>query len=121
MLAAATIPSFGWPIVTQMLAEVDGGGESKTLQEMTAAGELSTNEDPWLRVGKDGLFRGVICSDYGPQRDYAKLQAHRRHAGQGGTALRLEVLGFEPDGARLGGRSASASAGRARRATRRTP
>jgi hypothetical protein len=36
---------------------------------------LSKSEDPWLRIGKDGLFRAVMCSDYGPQGDYAKLSA----------------------------------------------
>jgi hypothetical protein len=40
---------------------------------MTAVANLSTSEDPWLRIGKDGLFRGVMCSDYGPQDNYAKL------------------------------------------------
>ena len=74
MLAGGDEPGFGWPMVTQMLAEVAGGGESKTMQDIAAALALSTNEDAWLRVGKDGLFRGVICSDYGPQRDYAQLK-----------------------------------------------
>ena len=72
MLAGGDEPQFGWPMVAQMLAEV-GGGESKMLKEIAAALALSTNEDPWLRIGKDGLFRGVMCSDYGPQRDYAKV------------------------------------------------
>jgi hypothetical protein len=74
LLATGDHPELGWPALTQMLAEM-AQGESKLLTEMTAAANLSTNEDPWLRVGKDGLFRGVICSDYGPQRDYAKLEA----------------------------------------------
>jgi hypothetical protein len=33
---------------------------------MTAVANLSKTEDPWLRIGKDGLFRAVMCSDYGP-------------------------------------------------------
>jgi pimeloyl-ACP methyl ester carboxylesterase len=74
MLAGGDDPQFGWPKVTQMLAEV-AGGETKTLKDIGAALALSTNEDPGLRVSKDGLFRGVFCSDYGPQRDYAKLAA----------------------------------------------
>jgi hypothetical protein len=74
MLAGGDEPGFGWPMVTQLLAEVAGGGESKTMQDIAAALALSTNEDAWLRLGKDGLFRGVICSDYGPQRDYAQLK-----------------------------------------------
>jgi hypothetical protein len=59
-------------MVAQMLAEV-GGGESRMLKDIAAALALSTQEDLWLRVGKDGLFRGVMCSDYGPQRDYIKV------------------------------------------------
>ena len=75
MLAGADDPHFGWPMVTQMLAEVSSGGESKMLKEIATALDLSTNDDPALRLGKDGLIRGVFCSDYGPQRDYAKLAA----------------------------------------------
>jgi hypothetical protein len=61
-------------MVTQLLADV-AGGEGKMLKDIAAAMALSTNDDPWLRIGKDGLFRGVICADYGPQRDYAKVAA----------------------------------------------
>jgi len=72
MLAVGGHPELGWPALAQLLAEVDRG-ESKLLKELTAVATLSTSEDPWLRTGKDGLFRGVMCSDYGPQRDYAKF------------------------------------------------
>jgi hypothetical protein len=58
-----------------MLAEVNSGHESKLLEQMKSLGNLSGSEDPGLRVGKDGLFRAVMCSDYGPQDDYAKLSA----------------------------------------------
>ncbi len=75
LLATGDHPELGWPALAQMLAEVGGQGESKLLKEMTSAANLSTHEDPWLRAGKDGLFRGVICADYGPQRDYAELAA----------------------------------------------
>ena len=74
LLATGDDPKLGWPALAQMLAEV-GRGESKLLKEMTATATLSTADDPWLRVGKDGLFRAVMCGDYGPQRDYAKLAA----------------------------------------------
>jgi pimeloyl-ACP methyl ester carboxylesterase len=73
MLAGGDEPEFGWPMVTTLLAEVSGGGESELMKQIAGALTLSTAEDPWLRIGKDGLFRGVICSDYGPQRDYAGL------------------------------------------------
>ena len=74
MFAAGDHPELGWPALARMLAEI-GRGESKTLKELTATAALSTADDPWLRVGKDGLFRAVICADYGPQRDYVKLAA----------------------------------------------
>jgi pimeloyl-ACP methyl ester carboxylesterase len=74
LLATGDHPELGWPALARMLAEV-GRGESKTLKEMIATASLSTADDPWLRIGKDGLFRAVICADYGPQRDYAKLAA----------------------------------------------
>jgi pimeloyl-ACP methyl ester carboxylesterase len=73
-LSAGDHPEFGWPVVAQMIAEVNNG-ESTTLKKMTAVGNLSKSEDDWVRIGKDGLFRGVMCSDYGPQRDYAKASA----------------------------------------------
>ena len=74
LLSTGDHPELGWPALAQMLAEV-GRGESKMLKEMTATATLSSADDPWLRIGKDGLFRAVICADYGPQRDYAKLAA----------------------------------------------
>ena len=73
-LSAGDHPEFGWPVLAQMMAEVNSG-ETKTLKKMTAVANLSKSEDPWLRIGKDGLFRAVMCSDYGPQGDYAKLSA----------------------------------------------
>jgi hypothetical protein len=45
------------------------------LKEIAKALDLGANGDPALRLGKDALMRGVFCSDYGPQRDYAKLAA----------------------------------------------
>src|SRR5262249_57135128 len=74
MLSTGNHPELGWPVLAQMLAEVNRG-EDKFLKQLTTTANLSTADDPWLRVGKDGLFRGVMCADYGPQRDYAKLAA----------------------------------------------
>src|SRR5262249_44692598 len=74
MLSTGNHPELGWPVLAQMLAEVNRG-EDKVLKQLTTTANLSTADDPWLRVGKDGLFRGVMCADYGPQRDYAKLAA----------------------------------------------
>lgn len=72
LLAAGNHPDLGWPALAQMLAEV-GQGQSKLLQELTATANLGKSDDPWLRIGKDGLFRAVMCADYGPQGDYAKM------------------------------------------------
>jgi pimeloyl-ACP methyl ester carboxylesterase len=74
LLAAGDHPELGWPALARMLAEV-GRGETEMLKKMAATATLNSTDDPWLRLGKDGLFRAVICADYGPQRDYAKLAA----------------------------------------------
>jgi pimeloyl-ACP methyl ester carboxylesterase len=74
-LAAGDNAEFGWPVIAQLIAEVNGGGESKVLKQLSAVANLSTSEDPELRIGKDGLFRGVMCSDYGPQQNYAEYSA----------------------------------------------
>jgi pimeloyl-ACP methyl ester carboxylesterase len=74
LLSTGNDPELGWPALARMLDEVNRG-EDKLLKQMTSTATLSTADDPWLRVGKDGLFRAVMCSDYGPQRDYAKLAA----------------------------------------------
>jgi pimeloyl-ACP methyl ester carboxylesterase len=75
-LAAGDNPEYGWPVVARMMDEVSRG-ETKTLKQVTEVGTLSKSEDPWVRVGKDGLFRATMCSDFGPQRsaDYPKLSA----------------------------------------------
>ena len=102
MLAGADDPDFGWPMVTQMLAEVSSGGESKMLKEIATALDLSTNDDP-CAAPRQG--RPVAGRDLLRLRTAARLReagGHRRHAGQGGAALRLEVLEFQSDRARLG-------------------
>lgn len=72
LLATGDHPDLGWPALAQMLAEV-GRGQSKMLQELTATANLNKSDDPSLRFGRDGLFRAVMCTDYGPQRAYAKV------------------------------------------------
>src|SRR5262249_5664643 len=44
-------------------------------------------EDPWLRAGKEGMYRAVFCGDYGPKNDYAALRA-------AGDAIALKVPRF---------------------------
>jgi len=72
MLAGGDDPQFGWSAVTRLIADVSKG-DTKEFDEIGRALALSTNPDQGLRVGKDGLFRGVICSDYGPQRDFDQI------------------------------------------------
>jgi pimeloyl-ACP methyl ester carboxylesterase len=74
LLATGDHPELGWPVLARMLAEV-GRGETEMLKKMAATATLGSDDDPWLSAGKDGLFRAVICADYGPQRDYARLAA----------------------------------------------
>src|SRR5262249_31168984 len=65
----------GWPTVAQMLAEVSDG-DTSTVEALAAATSLtSTAGDPWVAAGGDGLYYGVLCADFGPQRDYAAFAA----------------------------------------------
>lgn len=64
----------GWPVIAQLLSEVQRG-DTATLEALTdVVGLASTSEDPWVRAGKNGLFPGVLCASFGPQRDYAALR-----------------------------------------------
>lgn len=74
-LSAGRDPDFGWPAIAKMMAEVNRG-DTSLLKSLTGAGAAameSTSEDPNLRAGKNGLFPGVFCADYGPQNDYNAL------------------------------------------------
>jgi pimeloyl-ACP methyl ester carboxylesterase len=67
LLAAGPDPNVGWPAIATMLAEVNGG-KGGALKAMTETASLaSSSEDPHARAGKNGLFAGVLCADYGPQ------------------------------------------------------
>jgi pimeloyl-ACP methyl ester carboxylesterase len=73
MLAGGADPAGGWPVVAQLLAELKDG-DTTTLEAVTSVVELgSTSADPWERAGKNGLFPGVLCASFGPQRDYQAL------------------------------------------------
>jgi pimeloyl-ACP methyl ester carboxylesterase len=71
-LSAGSDPDFGWPAIAKMMDEVNRGDTSvlKSLTGTGAAATASTSEDPNLRAGKNGLFPGVFCADYGAQNDY---------------------------------------------------
>lgn len=74
-LSAGSDPHFGWPVIAKMMAEVNRGDTSllKSLMETGSRAMVSASEDPNLRAGKNGLFPGVFCADYGPQNDYQAL------------------------------------------------
>jgi pimeloyl-ACP methyl ester carboxylesterase len=75
MLAGGADPVAGWPLIAQMLDEVQRG-DTTTLDALTGVVALgSTSDDPWVRAGKNGLFSGVLCSSFGPQDDYESLRA----------------------------------------------
>jgi hypothetical protein len=58
-----------------MLAQVRRG-DTSTLDAMSRTASLGgTAADPRMVAGKNGLFAGVFCSDFGPQRDFAALAA----------------------------------------------
>jgi pimeloyl-ACP methyl ester carboxylesterase len=73
LLAAGPDPHVGWPAIAKMLAQVNRG-DTSALKSLEGSSSLaSTSQDPAVRAGKNGLFAGVICSDYGPQNDYDAL------------------------------------------------
>jgi pimeloyl-ACP methyl ester carboxylesterase len=87
LLAAGPDPTVGWPAIAKMLAEVNGG-KSEALKTMTKTASLASgSQDPHVRAGKNGLFAGVLCSDYGPQNDYKALLA-------AGNAVALQAPRF---------------------------
>jgi pimeloyl-ACP methyl ester carboxylesterase len=57
----------GWPAVARTLAQVATGDDSA----LAATGPV----DPNQAAGSTGLFRGVLCADFGPQLDYEGLAA----------------------------------------------
>ncbi len=76
-LAGGRDPQFGWPAIAQMLAEVRAGNSAKVDEFARASAAFMTmaSDDPWLRAGKNALIPGVLCADWGPQRDYAAFAA----------------------------------------------
>jgi hypothetical protein len=53
-------------------------GNTSKMDELagtSAAFMTMASDDPWLRAGKNALIPGVLCADWGPQRDYAAFTA----------------------------------------------
>lgn len=72
-LSAGSDPDVGWPVIAKMMAEVSRG-DTSMLKSLTQTGSLArTSQDPSVSAGKNGLFPGVFCADYGPQNDYATI------------------------------------------------
>jgi pimeloyl-ACP methyl ester carboxylesterase len=70
-LSAGRIPQLGWPVIAEQLATM-ARGESAATPEPAAP---PVSPDPGLEAGAAGIVRGVICADYGPQKDFAALAA----------------------------------------------
>src|SRR5262249_27976734 len=65
----------GWVLVPRILAE-GTAGDASTLDELIRLFSLqNASPDPQVRAGREGMFRGVYCEDYGPEDDYAALLA----------------------------------------------
>jgi pimeloyl-ACP methyl ester carboxylesterase len=71
-LSAGRATGLGWPIIADTLATLAQGDPPAASPEPAASPVPS---DPALVSGELGLFRGVLCADYGPQDDYAALAA----------------------------------------------
>jgi hypothetical protein len=71
-LSAGRIPDLGWPVIAEMLATL-ARGESLGASPEPAASPVPP--DPGLQSGDLGLFRGVLCADFGPQDGYEALAA----------------------------------------------
>lgn len=71
-LSAGSTPGLGWPFIADMLATLAREDASAASPEPVASPDPS---DPALVSGELGLFRGVLCADFGPQDDYAALAA----------------------------------------------
>ncbi|MBV9646154.1 MAG: alpha/beta fold hydrolase [Candidatus Eremiobacteraeota bacterium] len=75
MFAAGKNPDVGWPAIAKMMAEMSRG-DMTTLNALTkaaSAGRGSAAEDPQLLAGKNGLYAGVVCADFGPENNYDAL------------------------------------------------
>lgn len=69
-LSAGRIPEIGWPFIASTLATL---AQEEAPAASPAPAAAQNDEDPELVSGELGLFRGVLCADYGPQDDYAAL------------------------------------------------
>lgn len=74
-MAGGQHPQLGWPMIAQVLRQVSNG-DTSALEALTGGESASdAGGDPWVGAGADALNSGVLCADFGPQRDYAALVA----------------------------------------------
>jgi pimeloyl-ACP methyl ester carboxylesterase len=71
-LSAGRLPQLGWSAIAERLASLTQD-QSPATPEMTGSPAASDEALDIGEVGAAGLFRGVMCSDYGPQDDFAAL------------------------------------------------
>jgi hypothetical protein len=74
-MAGGRESELGWPSIAQLLAQVSDGDTSALDAPVGVAAPDGTAGDPWIAAGADGLYYGVLCADFGPQRDYAAFTA----------------------------------------------
>jgi hypothetical protein len=78
LMSAGRDPRFGWPAIAGLLAQT-AQGDPAAVQRLVATVAATTGtravEDPSLLAGKVGLMRGVLCSDFQSEPDYAPLGA----------------------------------------------
>lgn len=75
LLAAGADPNVGFSAIAKMLDEMNHGQRATYEALAQTASIASTAEEPSVQAGKNGLFPGVMCADYGPQNDYDALLA----------------------------------------------
>ncbi len=56
-----------------MLAQASSGGTAALNALIASAVSSNSRLDPWVQAGVVGVFSGVLCADFGPQRDNAAL------------------------------------------------
>jgi len=71
-LSGGRDPDLGWPVIAELLATT---ARDEPLPATPAPAPGTGVPDPELESGLTGLFRGVLCADYGPQNDVAALAA----------------------------------------------
>jgi pimeloyl-ACP methyl ester carboxylesterase len=70
-LSAGRLPGLGWPVIAERLADMARNAPAASPEPAATPASSA----PELDLGAAGLFRGVMCADYGPQDDFTALAA----------------------------------------------